>query len=322
LTEIKSLIEIGRSIVLRRWRGVSFLDELLEEVPGIVGLLLAEYDASLGKVESFIASSLPNKIVDFVRKTYLYRDGGLRMLLATESLDEPLYQSDGSSISLQELLPGSDTSPELEFLKLRARELVELLPPREALCIRKRFLEDLTVGEIAAELGKSSAVVYHHVHNGLARLRILLKSKQQQSILRRIKRKRESPVIVLKVPEEEILDYLYLELKNSGSQSSWDWPADRNFALFLKEKDIADLIEQTLNSTTLLPFRLAAWSEGWNRKITKPRLRYLRMLMSKGLVISYWLGLGESGRTTYGIRRVRVYRLPEKIDLGYVRISS
>jgi RNA polymerase sigma factor (sigma-70 family) len=164
----------------------------------MVGLLLEKHDSSRGQVEAFIATSLPNMIVDFVRKTYLYRDGGVRMTLATYSLDSPITQSDGSETSLSEQLVGVSPTPELEFLKLKVVSLLKLLPPREALVVRKRYIDDWTVEEIAVELGLTGVSVYSRLNSGIAQLRVLMRSGLHQRVLRRLARKSK----VVKIPRK------------------------------------------------------------------------------------------------------------------------
>lgn len=124
------------------------------------------------------------------------------------------------------------------------------------------------------------------------------------------------------VRKEETLDFLYQQVRDSGGQSSWDWVADRKFAFYLREADLSSLINMTLNSTDTLEKKLETWYRRWKQEITEKRLRYLRVLLNKKLLISYWLTVEDPDLLRQGVSRVRVYMIPHKPDREFIKISG
>lgn len=99
--------------------------------------------------------------------------------------------------------------------------------------------------------------------------------------------------------------FLLNDLKENVSQSSWDWEADLRFAYAIDHPK-KKLIEDVVNSETVWPIRYGILK---STGITAKRLRYLRKLVNKKLVISYWIGSGWGGQSEFGLKRVRNYRL-------------
>lgn len=108
----------------------------------------------------------------------------------------------------------------------------------------------------------------------------------------------------------EIQDFLMTDLKENGSQSSWDFQADLRFAKFLKEEEAVADLERILFSSAPLALILDAHS-ALIGKVKNKRLAGLRELVSMGEAESFWMGLGQGSMNQFGAKRVRCYSLRE-----------
>lgn len=57
--------------------------------------------------------------------------------------------------------------------------LIESLPPEQAIAIRLKYVEDMTLAQIADRLGVKSKTVKSRIHDGTVKLRKLLKVKER-----------------------------------------------------------------------------------------------------------------------------------------------
>ena len=81
----------------------------------------------------------------------------------------------------------------------------------------------------------------------------------------------------------EIQDFLLEDLKTHHGQSSWDYPADHRFAVFLGDTEAADILVEIMNSSTVWCFIIAA-HEVFAGKIKRKRLTALRQLIRQGKI--------------------------------------
>ena len=106
----------------------------------------------------------------------------------------------------------------------------------------------------------------------------------------------------------EIQDFLLEDLKEHHGQSSWDYPADHRFAVFLGDEETADILVDIMNSSTVWCFIIAA-HEAFAGKIKRKRLTALRQLVYIGKVRAEWMGTGWGGKSDFGVNRCRHYTL-------------
>ena len=123
-----------------------------------------------------LAQSFNTTIADVM--TLARRVGGDR------SLDQPLADADGHSVTLGDLLPAQTPSPEAAVSERLDRRLwrdalagaLRALPPRERLIIQRRYIEEArhTFEAIGREIGVSKDRVRQLEARALARLRLVL----------------------------------------------------------------------------------------------------------------------------------------------------
>ena len=104
------------------------------------------------------------------------------------------------------------------------------------------------------------------------------------------------------------------DLKSNGEQSSWDWDADARFAKIIGDEKSEQIILAAIKSGAPSAIRFETVHQ---TGVPKKRLRYLRGLVKKGVATAYWEGLGEGGKNTFGVNRLRVYKAqPNKANQG------
>ena len=119
------------------------------------------------EMRPFLFRTLRHLIIDEYRKAKSF------------SLDEMLEDDEGGTI--EAMLPRDDTNT-LEaaldrFDGIRAMEAIRKLPDLYQEVIAMRYVDSLTIGEIAESLGESENVVSVRLHRGLKKLRALLESE-------------------------------------------------------------------------------------------------------------------------------------------------
>lgn len=139
--------EITQECFLKTWQYVSRGEEVREMRP-------------------FLYRTLRNLIIDEYRKTKSY------------SLDEMLEGDDGAHMETSLL---ADEANEMEqamdrFDGSRAVEVLKVLPEpyREAIVLR--YVESLSIAEVAERMGESENVTSVRIHRGLKKLKALLEN--------------------------------------------------------------------------------------------------------------------------------------------------
>ena len=119
------------------------------------------------EMRPFLFRTLRHLIIDEYRKAKSF------------SLDEMLEGDEGGTI--EAMLPRDDTNTlEAAFDRFdgaRAVEAIRKLPDLYREVITMRYVDSLTIGEIAESLGESENVVSVRLHRGLKKLRTLLESE-------------------------------------------------------------------------------------------------------------------------------------------------
>ena len=119
------------------------------------------------EMRPFLFRTLRHLIIDEYRKAKSF------------SLDEMLDDDEGGTI--ESMLPRDDTNTlEAAFDRFdgaRAVEAIRKLPDLYREVITMRYVDNLTIGEIAESLEESENVVSVRLHRGLKKLRTLLESE-------------------------------------------------------------------------------------------------------------------------------------------------
>lgn len=103
------------------------------------------------------------------------------------------------------------------------------------------------------------------------------------------------------------------DLAEHGQQASWDWEADRRWARMKGDREMVGCLDHLLANTGVAVQRVNYHDAYIRQRVTLPRLKALRRLVRDGECVSYWMGAGEGSRASYGVGRIRVYRLnPER----------
>lgn len=107
----------------------------------------------------------------------------------------------------------------------------------------------------------------------------------------------------MKKIRQEILDFLYNDIKKNKGTSNMDDFSDVRFARFINEKVKFYITGNQCGS------KIRYYTD---EKITQKRLRYIRILIKQGKIKASWGGLWQGcSNDLFGIRRVRHYDLPE-----------
>lgn len=105
------------------------------------------------------------------------------------------------------------------------------------------------------------------------------------------------------------LQFLLDDLKKHGVQMSWDWEADLRFAEAIGDKQSSEILWLVVNGGAPTAVK---WSHVQRTGIPQKRMRYLRQLVKRGDVISYWSGSEEGGKCQFGVNRFRNYALANR----------
>ena len=105
------------------------------------------------------------------------------------------------------------------------------------------------------------------------------------------------------------LRWLLQDLRDNGSQGSWDWEADARFADALGLSEVAADASACCTSPSTSFARYNAHRMLVYRQATQPRLRLLRRAIRMGYIKAYWQGTGPGGANLFSVTRVRGYKL-------------
>lgn len=127
----------------------------------------AERGEEIREIRPFLFRTLRHLIIDEYRKAKSF------------SLDAMMESDDGGTV--EAMLPRDDTNT-LEaamdrFDGTRALESIRELPDLYREVLTMRYVNDLSISEIAALIGESENVVSVRLHRGLKKLRALLESE-------------------------------------------------------------------------------------------------------------------------------------------------
>ena len=148
LSDRDRALELTQECFLRAWQYASRGEEIRE-------------------MRAFLYRTLRNLIIDEYRKAKSY------------SLDSMIEDDEGGKI--ESLMPRDDTNT-LEaavnrFESARALAAIKELPELYREILTLRYVDDLSIHEIADLVGESENVVSVRLHRGLKKLHILLESK-------------------------------------------------------------------------------------------------------------------------------------------------